>query len=76
MKPIMRTLRPIKNNDNDTLKDPSIFSAGAILAVQQKDMGPWMHEVMVEVKGSNHREHSYNIWFMKDRQAHYTHYKT
>ena len=49
----------VKNNE--TCKDPSVFSIGSTVAVQCKDGGPWMHKVIEEVNGSDHRGQSYVI---------------
>ena len=49
----------VKNNDTH----PFLFT-GSTVAVQQKDGGPWIHGVVEEVNGSNHKGQSYIIQVM------------
>ena len=53
----------VKNND--THKDPSVFSAGFMVAVQWKDRVLWMHVVVEEAKVCDHSGQSYIIWVMR-----------
>ena len=50
----VRKKKHIKNNDPGS--DPSgFFSVGSTIARQYEDERPWMHEMIVEANGSDHK---------------------
>ena len=58
--------------ENDTQENPSVFSVGSTVVVQQEDGGLLMHGVIVEPNWSDHRGHSYTIWVTKRLITHNT----
>ena len=49
------------NKGKGTWKYPSVFNAGATLAVKQEDGRLWTHGVIVKPNNNDHRGHSCTI---------------
>ena len=49
---------------NKLKKKPSVFITGATVIVQQEDLGPWTHGVIVKPNNCDHRGCTYIIWVM------------
>ena len=53
------------SKNNDTQNAPSVFSTGSTVVGKWEDGGLWVHSIIVEPNGSDHRGSSYTIQITK-----------